>query len=304
MPTAGFPTSAPDTGAVEEAAGSGGLPLWRATALGETVEIYRQGAQVASFRPADGREKIWMSPQSPFAAGKPIRGGIPVCWPQFGLPEGGTLPQHGFARTRDWKLEETARLGDGRLRLVLALGDDAASRALWPYRFRLELAVTVGAGLELALTTTNCGSDPFRYEDCLHSYFAVGDVGRAEVEGLDGQVYFEKSRGPHAQRQTGTVVPAGEIDRLYPAAAGPFVLAARASGGRLEVAQDGFAGAVVWNAGGDLGPRHPELGPAWSEYLCLEAVNARSAAICLLPGTSHRSAVAYRFGPLAPSAAL
>ena len=53
-----------------------------------TAEISLFGAQVLSFRPKrDGRERLWLSPDSHLDKTKPIRGGIPICWPWFGVVE-------------------------------------------------------------------------------------------------------------------------------------------------------------------------------------------------------------------------
>ena len=50
-----------------------------------------------------------MSKEAVFKPPKALRGGIPVCWPQFG-DLGSLKTQHGFARNVEWALEavETA----------------------------------------------------------------------------------------------------------------------------------------------------------------------------------------------------
>jgi hypothetical protein len=52
---------------------------------------------VLSWVTPDGRERLFLSDKAVFDGSVAIRGGIPVCWPQFaGL---GELPKHGFVRT-------------------------------------------------------------------------------------------------------------------------------------------------------------------------------------------------------------
>ena len=68
----------------------------------------------------------------------PIRGGIPVCFPQFGGV--GKLPKHGFVRGSEWAVT-TQRCGDDYALATLELGDDEATRALWPHAFRAEIAL-------------------------------------------------------------------------------------------------------------------------------------------------------------------
>ena len=62
------------------------------------------GGHLLSFTPKkDQRERLWVSPRAQFDKRKPIRGGIPVCWPWFGRI---AAPAHGFARTAEWELVE------------------------------------------------------------------------------------------------------------------------------------------------------------------------------------------------------
>ena len=83
-------------------------PLFQAT-------LFLQGAHLASFKPQDESDWLWMSPSARYEPGRAIRGGIPVCWPWFGDPARNapevrkrihTDKAHGFARTALWKLED------------------------------------------------------------------------------------------------------------------------------------------------------------------------------------------------------
>lgn len=67
---------------------------------GITGELYLHGAQVTAWRPQGEQPVLFTSPKSVFAAGKAIRGGIPIIFPWFGPNQHArTAPQHGFART-------------------------------------------------------------------------------------------------------------------------------------------------------------------------------------------------------------
>ena len=67
------------------------------------VRVARFGAHVLSWRDGLGVDRLWMSRLSAMDASSPIRGGIPLAWPQFA--DQGTLPLHGFVRVQFWKLE-------------------------------------------------------------------------------------------------------------------------------------------------------------------------------------------------------
>ena len=130
---------------------------------------------------------LWISPYSRFEENQPIRGGIPICFPWFGHHrDRADLPLHGFVRTRLWDVVSTARLSDGRTQVVFALADDRDSRAVWPHGFHLELSVTVGSELEMALLIENSGDGPFDCEEGFHTYFSVTSPGACEIHNLDG----------------------------------------------------------------------------------------------------------------------
>ena len=65
----------------------------------DAVDVAYYGATVTSWRTA-GRERLWMSSLSRLDESGPIRGGVPVAFPQFA--DQGPLPLHGFARTLRW----------------------------------------------------------------------------------------------------------------------------------------------------------------------------------------------------------
>ena len=140
------------------------------------------GAQVLWFRDGSG-DVLWTASNSEYAKGKPVRGGVPLVFPWFGdHPTDKKMPAHGFARSLEWQMAE-ANAGP---RVVLTTQDDATTRALWPHSFALRFAIDLRAGLRMELQIQNTGNAPFRCEEALHTYFAVGDVQQASVHGLEG----------------------------------------------------------------------------------------------------------------------
>ena len=124
--------------------GAGGMPKLTLTAPdGARAEVYLYGAHVTSWIPAGGagEERLFMSRVSAFKPGAPIRGGVPLVFPQFG--GGGPLPLHGIIRIQSWELAALDEC-DGRATATLRLVDSDATRALWPHAFQTELTVTVG----------------------------------------------------------------------------------------------------------------------------------------------------------------
>ena len=73
-----------------------GLPTHKLTLpCGDSLRVALHGAHVLSWV-SQGRERLYLSPHSVMDAHAAIRGGVPVCFPQFN--QRGPLPKHGFAR--------------------------------------------------------------------------------------------------------------------------------------------------------------------------------------------------------------
>ena len=261
--------------------GPGNLPLLKITNDFATAEVLLHGGHVLSFQPAGAAPVLWMSERSPFADGKAVRGGVPVCWPWFG-PDPRAM--HGFVRYTSWKLTEAAQLADGRTRVTLAIKEGKTSRDMWQHAFRLELAVTVGRALELALTATNTDQTPWSWHGALHTYLAVADVRRTTVEGLDGCAYLDApSNGPERNAvQQGPVTFGDEVNRRYFERDRALVVADGAR--RIRVTKSGSNATVVWNAGPTRAAAMPEIGDLWPGYVCIEAAVFGDGRIDLLPG--------------------
>src|SRR6476646_1968945 len=94
-------------------AGEQGLPMVAVVAAdGAHIEAYLHGAHVTSWHAAgDGDERLFVSSESRFEDGTAIRGGIPLCFPQFA--DQGSLPMHGLVRTVPWTLVTAGQAADG-----------------------------------------------------------------------------------------------------------------------------------------------------------------------------------------------
>ncbi len=273
-----------------DAIGQGGLPCLELTNRFGFARVYLHGAHVTHWTPADGSEMLWMSARSFFAAGKPIRGGIPVCFPWFGgHPSDATQPAHGFARVRAWTVTARADFTDGSTHVTLTLSDDADSRAVWPHAFTAELTLILAATLTVALKVSNTGAAPFVCEEALHSYFSVSDIEQTTVDGCHGQAYIDKAGGGAVDRRDDAEVIrfTAETDRFYPATPGPHVITDAASGRRIRVSKQGAQSSVVWNPWIAKAAKMPDYGDhEWPSMVCVEAANAGSDRLHLAPGAS------------------
>jgi glucose-6-phosphate 1-epimerase len=227
------------------------------------------GAHVVAWRHR-GRDMLWCAASRP--PGKPLRGGIPVCWPWFGShPDDPNQPSHGIARLRTWTVVEQSAA-----RVVMALSEATLSA-------RLE--VELGDVLRVSLATANNGTVPVAVSAALHTYLAVDDIGDVRVIGLDGATYADKLDAYARKMQQGDLQFTGETDRIY-ATAGPV----RMTEGARNVAVDGAGtsrSTVVWNPWVETSARLGDMAPDdYRRMLCLETAWAGDDARILAPGAA------------------
>ena len=235
---------------------------------GDRLVVALHGAQVLSWV-SGGQERLYLSPQSTFDGQAAIRGGVPVCFPQFNQrgPLAERLPKHGFARNVAWQAD-APHLAADRAQLTLRLNDSAQTRAWWPQAFALALHIDLSPGaLQLTLNVHNTDSQPLAFSGALHTYLAVPDVTQATLQGLGGQPEWNAVTNTHAPAAD-TLRFAAEFDRVYEAGPQPMTL-----NQTLHISQSpSWANTVVWNPAQDLCQRLADMpDDGWRHMLCVEA---------------------------------
>lgn len=234
---------------------------------GDSVRVLLHGAHVVSWI-AGGREQLYLSPRSRFDGQSAIRGGVPVCFPQFN--QRGPLPKHGFARHLTWQAD-AAQTAPDLAQLTLRLPAGAATRQHWPQAFEATLTLELRPGcLQLTLGVHNTDRVPLAFTGALHTYLAVDDIAAAQLTGLEGQPQWDALADRHGHA-TGPLQFAGAFDRVYAAAPRPLLL--RDGQGQLAIEQSSsWAETVVWNPGAEQGAALADL-PAdgYAHMLCVEA---------------------------------
>lgn len=277
-------------GAATYTLGKGRLPLADLICAKSSAAVSLHGGHVLSFQRSGERELLWMSAHSWHEDGKPLRGGIPVCWPWFGAhPENPDFPAHGFARLARWEVVGAEAFGRQGTRLTLRLTDSAETRAMLDSPFELIETITIGDKLEVALTTRNPGSKPLRFTQALHTYFSVSNVADIVIDGFDGCPFVDTVGGANTPGiQRGPLRIAGETDMVFGDCPGEATIADPGFGRRIRIAKEGSKSAVVWNPWIDKSARMPDFGD--EEYrgmVCVETTNARGDAVEIPPGGSH-----------------
>lgn len=247
------------------------------------------GAHVLSFTPRGGAPVLWMSPAARIAPGQGIRGGIPVCWPWFAAhPEDPGKPDHGFVRKTPWRVLATQAHADTAA-ITLGFATAPEHAALWPGSASLELTVTLSDRLRVELATTNTGTAPVTITEALHTYFAVGDIRRTQVLGLDGVTYRDKLQDFARLAQHGPIAFAGEVDRIYEETSAGVVIDDAANARAIHIAKSGSLSTVVWNPWIEKSARLSDMPPGtYLGMVCVETTNAGGDVVTLPPRATHR----------------
>lgn len=248
------------------------------------IESHEHGAHLTAWKAPLG-DVIFTSKEAAFAPPKAIRGGVPICWPQF-ANYGPLGLQHGFARNSKWTRVEA---GEGTIAYRLTYADIADEhKAMVPGPFtatvRHEL-VGDGNKLRTSLSVSNESETDFEFTAALHTYFNVGDIAKTKVTGCKGLSYLDAP--PHGSASSERVLVASdgsdavtfdkEVDRIYFDTPSEVVIHDGARGLEVVVHKEGFPDAVVWNpwvaksqATGDLGDDE------YLRFVCVESAAVRS----------------------------
>lgn len=245
--------------------------------------IADHGAQVMAWQPAGSAHPvIWSAPDQLWESaeddqdGGVIRGGVPVCFPWFGI---GGVPQHGIARRQNWERLDEGWSADGSTLTVthwlLNDGLDATQHTTFgPDR------------LEIRLVITNHGQTTRRVEAAHHTYYAVGDVTAISVEGLQGSSYWDANQDLSTSFDQPTQ-PIEPYTDFVITNSGPLTINDQAWQRTVLIERSGAPQIVMWNPRPSTDPGLGVTTERWREFVCLETAVVREQALELAPGQTH-----------------
>jgi glucose-6-phosphate 1-epimerase len=268
---------------VKLSTGNGDLPKVAVTSDWSIAEIYLHGAHVTHFQKNGEPPVLFMSNASRFQHDSPIRGGIPVIFPWFGPREG--HPAHGFARLQDWELAKTSE-HKGAVTLHFRMPTCAAAGE-FP-EFSVEFVVTVSQALTCELRIANKSPQYFSFEDCLHTYFHVGDISQITVTGLKGAGYLDQMENFARKRESNDAIKITcETDRIYLNTQSTVEILDAKLKRRIRVAKSGSHSTVLWNPWIDKSKRMPDFGDdEFHHMVCVESCNVSENKRTLAAGQS------------------
>ncbi len=212
-----------------------------------SVDVAALGAEMQSIQTRDGRNWMWHGDATYWT------GRSPILFPMVGRAANDSvtingqrylMSQHGFARRSNFALvvEEADRC-------VYRLEASEASRAMYPFDFRLDIEHRVeGRAVSVTAEVHNLGHAVMPYGIGFHPAFAWPLPGAA---GQQHSIALDNGGAPHLQRLSGGLVMPDKF-------ASPF------AAGRLTLDQGLFAGdAMVFPEGAGAGLVYgPETGPS------------------------------------------
>uniref|UniRef100_A0A7C8ZGP2 glucose-6-phosphate 1-epimerase n=1 Tax=Opuntia streptacantha TaxID=393608 RepID=A0A7C8ZGP2_OPUST len=260
---------------------------------GFSAEVYLYGAQVTSWKNEYREELLFVSNKAIFKPPKAIRGGIPICFPQFS--NHGSLEAHGFARNRFWSIDDnppplsTNPPNKSYIDLILKPSEDDLK--IWPHSFEFRLRVILGPGGDLMLISRirNTDTKPFTFTFAYHTYFSVSDVSEVRVEGLETLDYLDNLENKERFTEQGDAITfEGQVDKIYLSTPTKIAIIDHERKRTFVIRKDGLPDAVVWNPWDKKAKAMADFGDEeYKHMLCVEAA-AIEKPITLKPGEEWR----------------
>ncbi len=270
--------------------GNGQLPRLNLTTQHANLEIYLQGATLTNYQPHQQKPILFTSPKSNYQPHKAIRGGIPICFPWFAQNnQNKDLPMHGLARTATFTPLDITPHQDQSITATFQLKSSPATLKIWPHPFLLKYQITLADALQIEITATNTGSQPFHFEQALHTYFHISNLNDVQILGLENTHYIDKT-DQFKQKQ----FPAKplKIDGFTDAVCLDTPASCRildpAFNRQINIEKNNSQSTIIWNPHQDHIKNMSDLNDhAWSHFLCIESANVDKNRIHLPPQASH-----------------
>lgn len=221
------------------------IPLLTLTHGNNQCVLSLFGAHILSYE-RNGQEKLFVSKAAHLDGTRPIRGGIPVCWPWFGQlhPDIAQHKQaHGLVRNQLWQIDAQVKTDQAT---SITLSPTVTSSPLWPEGLSAQLVVTLTADtLSIALHSHNNSIKDIPLSCALHSYFAIEDINNICITGLNG-IYHDNAKNGAIEHTPSPYLVSAEVDRIHPTHVAQTQIK-QTSQTITAVMHQGHDSLVVWN---------------------------------------------------------
>ncbi|XP_020690784.1 putative glucose-6-phosphate 1-epimerase isoform X1 [Dendrobium catenatum] len=245
---------------------------------GASAKVSLHGGQVISWKNERGEELLFTSSKAIFKPPKAMRGGIPICFPQFG--NCGSLEQHGFARNKVWSIDDdppTLHSNDsnGKVFVDLLLKPMEDDLKCWPhcFEFRLRVSLSMDGNLTLISRIRNINGKPFSFSIAYHTYFSVSNISEVRVEGLETLDYLDNlCQRERFTEQGDAITFESEVDRIYLGTPNVVAVLDHEKKRTFVIRKEGLPDMVVWNPWEKKSKSMLDLGDdEYKQMLCVDA---------------------------------
>ncbi|KAF5464416.1 hypothetical protein F2P56_014493 [Juglans regia] len=258
---------------------------------GASARVSLHGGQVTSWRNEHGEELLFTSSKAIFKPPKAMRGGIPICFPQFG--NCGSLEQHGFARNKIWMVDDNPpplhpNDSQGKAFIDLLLKPSEDDLKFWPhsFEFRLRVSLATNADLMLISRIRNVNGKPFSFSFAYHTYLSVSDISEIRIEGLETLDYLDNlcRRERFTEQGDAVTFEAEQVDRVYLGSPNVIAVLDHEKKRTYLIRKEGLPDAVVWNPWEKKSKSMVDFGDEeYKQMLCVDGA-AIEKPITLKPG--------------------
>ena len=232
---------------------------------GSSIMVSTKGATIYSWRNVEGKERLYISPLAFLNEEKPIRGGVPICFPQFG--KNGSLMSHGFLRGSNFVLITSS---NSSCHLQYKYSD--ISLSMYPYKFTLDYFISFSNSyLDLKMVVSNLDEKEMSFTCALHTYFKA-ILNDCHIVGLQNLNYINKLKNDEITKMSSSVWNIREMtDAIFPNVEKNLEFYNGYE--HLIIEKDGFEDVVVWNPFIDGSSKIDDLQKdSYKDFLCIEAV--------------------------------
>lgn len=244
---------------------------------GASARVSFHGGQVTSWRNEHGEELLFTSSKALFKPPKAMRGGIPVCFPQFG--NCGSLEQHGFARNKFWTVDDNPpplHPNDSHEKSFIDLLFKPSEEDLkcWPhsFEFRLRVSLATDGDLMLISRVRNVNGKPFSFSFAYHTYLSVSDISEVRIEGLETLDYLDNlCQRKRFTEQGDAITFESEVDRVYLKSPNVIAVLDHERKRTFVIRKEGLPDAAVWNPWGKKSKSMVDFGDEeYKQMLCVD----------------------------------
>ncbi|KAK4747900.1 hypothetical protein SAY87_014486 [Trapa incisa] len=267
-----------------------------------SVRISLHGGQILSWKTDHGEELLFTSSKAIFKPPTPVRGGIPICFPQFG--NRGTLEQHGFARKKIWIIDTDPpplQPNDTNVKayIDLLLKSSEEDLKIWPhsFEFRLRVSLSEDGYLTMISRIRNINCKPFNFSIAYRTYFSISDISEVRVEGLETLDYLDNlCQRERFTEQGDAITFESEVDRVY-LSSSDIAIFDHERKRTFIIRKEGLPDVVVWNPWDKKAKALNDLGDEeYKHMLCVDGA-AIEKPIPLKPGEEWTGRLELSFVP-------